>query len=115
MGEDIRGPARIVVALAPQPDLALVQIGENDFAYDGREASHYAAFRAELEAALDILAKGLPNARIFLASAWGSEHSYVKILKGLSRYRRLMQAGDESLRGDLCPVGPRSFPAASPT
>ncbi len=90
--QDLGSQVKRAVALKPTPELVLVQIGSNGFACDGQNESHYADFRAGLIAALDTLTKGLPKARVFVVSEWGSEASYAKYLRGLDLGHRLMHA-----------------------
>ena len=76
-----------------------------DIKCDGNDASRVTDFGAKLGTALDILAKGDPNARIFLVSAWGSFPSYVAYLKGLSTSVRLKHAGKSQCQMVAAPSG----------
>jgi hypothetical protein len=85
--------ARRAVALTPKPELVLVFIGNDDVKCDGTDQSSYPGFRAAFSAALDVLSKGLPNARIFVLSMTAPNASYVKYLEGLDKNARLKHAG----------------------
>jgi hypothetical protein len=90
--KDLATQARKAVALRPKPGLVLVEM-EGDIECDGKNDSRVAQFGTDLGAALGTLTKGLPNAQIFVVSAWGSFPSYVKYLDGLSTGERLKHAG----------------------
>lgn len=98
------------VALKPAPELVLVQIGDDDIRCDGNDASRYGEFRTGFSVHLDALAKGLPNARIFVISSWGSFASYVKYLEGLDTKTRLKHAGKAICQMVSAPSG-RIVPA----
>lgn len=104
----LTGQVRRAIALDPKPDLVLVQAGSDDVKCDGQDASHYTAFRADFAAALGQLSRGLPKARIFVLSDWGSVRSYVKAMVGLDSGARLTHAG----RGPCSLFAPSS--SASP-
>jgi lysophospholipase L1-like esterase len=90
---DVAAQVRRAAALTPKPDLVLVQAGSGDIKCDGRDASHYPAFRAAFSAMLSQLTEALPNARIFVVGEWGSISSYVKAMLGLSIAARETHAG----------------------
>ena len=89
---DLPGQIGKAVALTPKPELVLVQI-DGDVECDGKDQSRIADFGTQFSAALDSLRKGLPNARIFVVSSWGSFASYVTYLNGLTKDARLKHAG----------------------
>ena len=88
--DDLAGQARKAVSL--KPELVLVEI-EGDVRCDGDDQTRVADFGTKLGDVLDTLTTGLPKARIFLVSAWGSFPSYVKYLEGLAVDARLKHAG----------------------
>jgi hypothetical protein len=89
---DLASNVQEAIALKPKPELVLLQI-DGDIECDAQDADRVAEFKTDLAAALGALAKGLPNARIFIASSWGSFASYVKYLEGLPKGDRLKHAG----------------------
>jgi hypothetical protein len=90
--KDLVTQARKAVALTPKPELVMIEI-EGEVKCDGSDESRWAGFRTDINSALDTLTKGLPNAKIFVLSSWGSFASYVKYLEGLSSAARLKHAG----------------------
>ena len=90
--KDLAAQAHKAVTLTPKPELVLIEI-EGDVKCDGSDESRWGDFRTGVSTALDTLTKGLPNAKIFVVSYWGSFPSYVKYLEGLSMSARLKHAG----------------------
>ena len=91
--KELATQVRKAVTLKPKPQLVLVQIMENDIECDGGDESRYADFQAQLATSLELLAKGLPKARILVVSKWGTLASYVKAVQSLGMGARLMHAG----------------------
>lgn len=96
------------VALKPKPELAVIQIGDDDILCDGNDASRLGDFRTGFAAALAELAQGLPQARILVVGSWGSFASYTRTLEGMPVGARLKHAG----KGPCSIFAPAS--AASP-
>jgi hypothetical protein len=69
-----------LVGLTPKPQLVLVQTIDNDQKCDGTDAANYAPYRTKLTHVLDILAQGLPHARIFIVSQWADVKTYDRVL-----------------------------------
>ncbi len=90
--KNLAAQARKAVTLTPKPELVLVEI-EGDVKCDGSDESRWSDFGTGVSAALDTITKGLPNAKIFVVSYWGSFSSYVKYLESLSTSARLKHAG----------------------
>lgn len=71
-------------AIDREADLILIQIGENDVdcpaTKDGLES-----FRTSFEAALEVIAQGLPNSRIFVVSQFGRPRTYAIALTPAER------------------------------
>lgn len=91
--QELAKQVRKALALKIEPQLVLVQIMDNDIRCDGQDESRYAAFQTELTATLETLAKGLPKARIFMVSQWGTLTSYIKAVQSLGLGVRLEHAG----------------------
>ena len=62
--------ARNAVQLKPKPQLVLIQTIDNDMACPAH-AADYASYRAKLVSVLQVLAHGLPQAKMFIASQLG--------------------------------------------
>jgi hypothetical protein len=60
------GQARAAVDLRPKPDVVLVQGIDNDMRCDGSDPQNYAPFGATMAELLEILTRGLPDAKIYL-------------------------------------------------
>ena len=69
--------AKKAVGLKPAPELVVVQGIDNDIACD--TVSHK-PFEVAFTRVLDVLATGLPEARIFVVSQFGSVPTYIKAL-----------------------------------
>ena len=79
--------------LRVKPQLLLVQVIDRAMKCDGTTERNFADYGSRFSNALQALAQGLPNARIFVISQWGSFASYVNYLKGLDVSKRLKNAG----------------------
>ncbi len=102
---DLSSQVRKAVTIATKPDLVLVQVMENDVQCDGRDdATRFAAYREKVAAALETLAAGLPTARIFVVSQWGTLDSYVRAVSSFDLGTRLTHAG----RGPCSIFAPRT-------
>lgn len=84
---DLIGQARSAISLRPKPELVVVQILDNDIRCDGSDAANYGAFRRTFVDALTILARRLPNARIFVVSSWGRPATYAEAVKTIPAAR----------------------------
>ena len=69
--------AKKAVGLQPAPELVVVQGIDHDITCDG---VGHRRFQAAFGRVLDVLATGLPDARIFVVSQFGSFPTYVKAL-----------------------------------
>ena len=69
--------ARKAVALKPAPELVVVQGIDNDITCD---TIGHRPFQVAFARVLDVLATGLPDARIFVVSQFGSVPTYIKAL-----------------------------------
>ena len=69
--------AKKAVGLKPAPELVVVQGIDNDIACD---AISHKPFQVAFARVLDVLATGLPDARIFVVSQFGSVPTYIKAL-----------------------------------
>ena len=76
--------AKKAVGLKPTPELVVVQGIDNDIACD--TVSHK-PFQVAFASVLDVLATGLPDARIFVVSQWGSPATAAKALTLKQRLR----------------------------
>jgi hypothetical protein len=76
-----------------KPELVLVQVIDRALKCDGTTERNFADYGSRFGDALKTLAQGLPNARIFVVSQWGSFTSYVSYLKSLDVGKRLKNAG----------------------
>jgi len=79
-------------AVAKNPQLVLLQL-DGEVLCDGQDDSRIADFRSKVDAALATLSTGLPAARIFVVSPWGSFSSYAKYLQALPLGPRMKHAG----------------------
>jgi hypothetical protein len=84
--------SQVQKALTAKPDLVLVEV-DGDVECDGKDQSRITDYSSKMGSALDSLTKGLPNARVFVVSYWGSFASYVKYLEALPSAARLKHAG----------------------
>lgn len=69
-----------LVGRTPKPQLVLIQTIDNDQKCDGTDAANYDPYRAKLTQVLDILAQGLPAAKIFIVSQWADVATYDRVL-----------------------------------
>jgi len=69
--------AKRAVALKRSPELILIQIMDNDIVCPAAR-SDYAAFRETFVSALETLSQGLPDARLFVVSQFGSPTTYAR-------------------------------------
>jgi hypothetical protein len=97
--------ARQAITRQPTPELVVVQGIDHDIVCD--EISHR-PFQVAFARVLDVLATGLPEARIFVVSQFGSVPTYVK---ALTLKQRLNIPGDSGrcdfLDGDGAPIPKR--------
>ena len=77
--------ARKAVTMKPTPELVVVQSIDNDIACDGTDAKRLKPFGATFSQALDALATGAPDARIFVVSQFGSPGTSVRALTAVQR------------------------------
>ena len=91
--------------LKVKPDLVLVQVIDRPLKCDGTTERDIAGYGAKFGASLEALAQGLPNAKIFVISQWGSPASYVKYLMGLDTGTRLKNAGKKPCQLVSSPSG----------
>jgi GDSL-like Lipase/Acylhydrolase len=68
--EQLLAQAQNAVQLKPKPQLVLIQTIDNDMACPAN-AADYASFRSRLRSVLQVLARGLPQAKMFIASQLG--------------------------------------------
>ncbi len=69
--------ARKAITMKPAPELVVVQGIDHDITCN--ETGHR-PFQVAFARVLDVLATGLPDARIFVVSQWGSVPTYIKAL-----------------------------------
>jgi len=91
--------------LKVKPQLVLVQVIDRVLKCDGTTERDFAGYGARFADALHTLAQGLPNARIFVISQWGSFASYVSYLKALDVGDRLKNAGKHPCQLVAAPSG----------
>ena len=84
---DLVNQARGAVSLPTPPELVLVQTVDNDMRCDGTDAQNYRPYAARLSLALDTIAKGAPDARIFIVSVWASVRNYTNVIRGIPSAR----------------------------
>jgi hypothetical protein len=90
---ELAGQIRHAIALRVKPQLVIVQIGNGDIRCDGQDATHRTEFQQGLTTQLQTLADGLPKARIFVVSMWGTVSSYIRAIQSLGLGVRLEHAG----------------------
>src|SRR5262245_47311319 len=92
--------------LKVKPDLVLVQVIDRALKCDGTTELDFAGYGQTFSDSLQTLAQGLPNARIFVISQWGSFASYVNYLKSLDpKKERLKNAGKKPCQLVSSPSG----------
>jgi hypothetical protein len=91
--ENFAAEVHKALQLKLKPELVLVQVIDRALKCDGTTERNFGDYGAKFSASLKALAQGLPNARIFVISQWGSFASYVKYLKSLDVQARQKNAG----------------------
>ena len=108
--DDLGRQVALAVALKPKPQLVLIEVIDRNVKCDGTTENDYSGYGAKFAAALDTLAKGLPDARIVVVSQWGSTSSYAAYLRSLPAAARLKHGGRspcqlvESPSGNVSPA-----------
>ena len=82
--------AKRAVKLKPKPELVLVQIMDNDMVCPAAK-SNYESFRKGVVAALSVVARGAPKAKVFVVSQFGSPTTQLRVF---TRSERLGMAGE---------------------
>jgi hypothetical protein len=103
--DDFAAEVRDAVRLKVTPGLVLVQVIDRALKCDGTTERDFAAYGQRFSDSLQALAQGLPRARIFVISQWGSFASYVTYLKGLDKGKRLKNAGKKPCQLVASPAG----------
>jgi hypothetical protein len=103
--EDFAAEVHKALQLKAKPDLVLVQVIDRALKCDGTTERNFADYGSRFSDALTKLAQGLPNARIFVISQWGSFASYVSYLRGLPVGKRLKNAGKKPCQLVAAPSG----------
>jgi hypothetical protein len=103
--EDFAAQVRQALRLKVKPQLVLVQVIDRALKCDGTTERDFAGYGSRFADALQTLAQGLPDARIFVTSQWGSFASYVSYLKSLDVGKRLKNAGKHPCQLVAAPSG----------
>jgi hypothetical protein len=103
--DDFAVQVRKALQLKVKPELVLVQVIDRAMKCDGTTERNFTDYGARFSDALQTLAQGLPSARIFVTSQWGSFASYVNYLKGLDVGTRLKNAGKRPCQLVASPSG----------
>jgi hypothetical protein len=103
--DDFAAEVHQALRLKVKPDLVLVQVIDRALKCDGTTERNFADYGSRFGDGLEALAQGLPNARIFVISQWGSFASYVKYLRGLPVGVRLKNAGKKPCQLVASPTG----------
>jgi hypothetical protein len=103
--DDFATQVQQALRLRVKPELLLVQVIDRAMKCDGTTERNFADYGSRFGYALQRLAQGLPNARIFVISQWGSFASYVNYLKGLDVGKRLKNAGKRPCQLVASPSG----------
>jgi hypothetical protein len=104
--DEFADQVRKAVRLKVKPDLVLVQVIDRALKCDGTTERDFAGYGQRFGDALQMLAQGLPKARIFVIGQWGSFASYVKYLKSLDAHKeRLKNAGKKPCQLVASPSG----------
>ena len=103
--DDLFDQVRMAVKLKVKPDLVLIQVIDRALKCDGTTERNFADYGSRFGDALQTLAQGLPKARIFVVSQWGSFSSYVTYLKSLAIGKRLKNAGKRPCQLVASPSG----------
>ncbi len=69
-----------VPKLSPRPDLFVIQIMDNDIRCNGTDETNFPRFQRTVTSVLKALAKGAPNAHIFVVSQFGSPSTAIASL-----------------------------------
>jgi hypothetical protein len=91
--ENFASEVHRALGLKVKPDLVLVEVLDRAVKCDGTTDRDFAGWGAKFGESLNALAQGLPDAKIFVISQWGSFASYVSYLKSLPVGTRLKNAG----------------------
>lgn len=91
--DDFAAQVHQALQLKRKPDFVLVQVIDRALKCDGTTERNFSDYGSRFGNALKTLAQGLPSARIFVISQWGSFASYVSYLKSLSLSSRMKNAG----------------------
>jgi hypothetical protein len=84
---DLVRQAREAVSLPTPPELVLVQTVDNDMRCDGTDPQNYKPYAAKLSRVLEIIAKGIPKAHVFIVGVWGSVRNYTNVIKDIPAAR----------------------------
>jgi hypothetical protein len=103
--DDFAAQVLQALRLKIKPELVLVQVIDRAMKCDGATERNLADYGSRFSDALQTLAHGLPHARIFVISQWGSFASYVNYLKGLDVGKRLKNAGKRPCQLVASPSG----------
>ena len=103
--DDFAAQVHKALQLKVGPQLVLVQVIDRALKCDGTTERDFAGFGSRFGDALQMLAHGLPNARIVVISQWGSFASYVSYLKSLDVGVRLKNAGKHPCQLVAAPSG----------
>ncbi len=103
--DDLFDQVHMAVGLKVKPELVIVQVIDRAMKCDGTTERNFTDYGSRFSDALQTLAQGLPKARIFVVSQWGSFASYVKYLKGLELGKRLKNAGKHPCQLVAAPSG----------
>jgi hypothetical protein len=82
--DQLVGQAQETVGLKPQNPLVVIHIMDNDMACPAT-SNDYATFESTFVSALKTLDQGLPSARLFVVSQFGSPATYAKALTPAQR------------------------------
>ena len=103
--DDLLTQVHKALQLEVKPALVIVQVIDRAMKCDGTTERNFADYGSRFSEALQTLAQGLPKARIFVVSQWGSFASYVTYLKGLDTGKRLKNAGKRPCQLVASPSG----------
>jgi hypothetical protein len=103
--DDLFDQVHMALQLKIKPELVLVQVIDRAMKCDGTTERNFADYGSRFSDALQTLAQGLPDARIFVVSQWGSFASYVNYLKSLDVGKRLKNAGKRPCQLVAAPSG----------
>jgi lysophospholipase L1-like esterase len=84
---DLQRQAREAVSLPTTPELVLVQTVDNDMHCDGTDPQNYKPYAAGLARTLAIIAKGAPDAHVFIVSIWATVRNYTNVIKNIPAER----------------------------